>query len=276
MVLNLKYTHRLIEGITPRSYLLNHCTNRIRNQFDTCITIEKRYFHNKLTKQKLNNNFLNRQINSSKKFFHFQFQRENESLILFLKKLNNSYNKSFKFIQLLGFSLAFYILHKKFSEEIDCEYQEENLYSVAHIGPDTSISVPHVQTQEEATLHARTKLRIQDTSEIIRLNIATSIADTCLLETEPLQKIMYLQKGETSMAFIRVYNPTEFAVRIISVAIVSPVQAVAHLVKQQCFCFEEFTIGGNESLDLPIVFYIDANCPPVENITVDYLFMLQR
>lgn len=78
------------------------------------------------------------------------------------------------------------------------------------------------------------------------------------------------------MAFIRVYNPTEYAVRIISVAIVSPVRAVAHVVKQQCFCFEEFTIGGHESLDLPIVFFIDSNCPNVENITLDYLFMLMR
>jgi cytochrome c oxidase assembly protein subunit 11 len=63
--------------------------------------------------------------------------------------------------------------------------------------------------------------------------------------------------GETQTVFFRVKNEGRVAATGISSFNVQPEQAAAFFVKLKCFCFEEQTLQPGETMDFPVVFYID-------------------
>jgi len=63
--------------------------------------------------------------------------------------------------------------------------------------------------------------------------------------------------GETQTVFFRVKNEGRNAATAISSFNVQPDQAAAFFVKLKCFCFEEQTLQPGETMDFPVVFYID-------------------
>ena len=63
--------------------------------------------------------------------------------------------------------------------------------------------------------------------------------------------------GETQTVFFRVKNEGRDAATGISSFNVQPDQAAAFFVKMKCFCFEEQTLQPGETMDFPVVFYID-------------------
>jgi len=142
---------------------------------------------------------------------------------------------------------------------------------------DLTIMMPTYFThQTEADQESREQFyKHANNTELIEMNITTSLSSECPLEVTSLQKVIYMQRDETSMVFCRCYNPSEERLNILSVAIISPVEAIPYVVKLQCFCFEEFTIGPYETVDLPIVFFLDSDCPSdIDSIYLDYLFMI--
>jgi len=66
-----------------------------------------------------------------------------------------------------------------------------------------------------------------------------------------------LRVGETKTVFYKITNRTERASTGIASYNVTPEKAAAHFVKIQCFCFTEHTLQPGESLEAPVVFYID-------------------
>jgi cytochrome c oxidase assembly protein subunit 11 len=63
--------------------------------------------------------------------------------------------------------------------------------------------------------------------------------------------------GETQTVFFRVKNEGRVAATGIASFNVQPEQAAAFFVKLKCFCFEEQTLQPGETMDFPVVFYID-------------------
>lgn len=54
---------------------------------------------------------------------------------------------------------------------------------------------------------------------------------------------------------------------------VSPAQGASHLKKTECFCFREQTLQAGQTLDMPVVFYIDPDLPKsIKTITLAYRF----
>lgn len=52
---------------------------------------------------------------------------------------------------------------------------------------------------------------------------------------------------------------------------VSPAVATPHFKKTQCFCFEQQELAGGDSLDMPLIFYVDPDLPKnVTTITLSY------
>ena len=53
----------------------------------------------------------------------------------------------------------------------------------------------------------------------------------------------------------------------------APVQATAHFVKLECFCFNQYTLAPGEAKRWPVVFYVDNKLPrDVKTITLSYTF----
>jgi cytochrome c oxidase assembly protein subunit 11 len=72
--------------------------------------------------------------------------------------------------------------------------------------------------------------------------------------------------GETKTVFYKVRNDGPSATSGIATFNVQPGQAGAFFVKMQCFCFTEQTLQPGESMDFPVVFYIEPSLAEDETV----------
>lgn len=84
--------------------------------------------------------------------------------------------------------------------------------------------------------------------------------------------------GETKLAYYRVHNRSSQPVTASATYNVTPTQSGYHFAKMQCFCFTDQTLQPGETLDMPVVFFVDpafAEDPEmrgVKTITLSYTF----
>ena len=106
-------------------------------------------------------------------------------------------------------------------------------------------------------------------------------ADVCpsgnLTFKPTLQKIK-VYPGDTALTFYMAQNQTDEPLAGISTYHVSPSKAGVYFNKIQCFCFEEQRLKPHESIEMPILFFIDPDfekdpkMKDVETITLSYTF----
>jgi cytochrome c oxidase assembly protein subunit 11 len=88
--------------------------------------------------------------------------------------------------------------------------------------------------------------------------------------------------GETQTVFYKVRNAGPAAAAGIATFNVQPGQAGGYFVKIQCFCFDEQTLQAGETMDFPVVFYIDPaiaaepNLKHLNSITLSYTYFDSR
>ncbi|MEA4825990.1 MAG: cytochrome c oxidase assembly protein [Clostridium sp.] len=104
-----------------------------------------------------------------------------------------------------------------------------------------------------------------------------------LVEFITLQNSMYIAPSETYLVFFRIYNPTDYIIKGISIYFISPNTVSVYVLKIQCFCFDELLLYGFESVDLPILFYISSEIISLNlkiiayvQIHITYLFILNN
>jgi len=104
-----------------------------------------------------------------------------------------------------------------------------------------------------------------------------------LVEFITLQNSMYIAPSETYLVFFRIYNPTDYIIKGISIYFISPNTVSVYILKIQCFCFDELLLYGFESVDLPILFYISSEIISLNlkivayvQIHITYLFILNN
>ena len=88
--------------------------------------------------------------------------------------------------------------------------------------------------------------------------------------------------GETKTVFYRVRNAGSAAATGVATFNIQPGQAGGYFVKMQCFCFNEQTLEAGESMDFPVVFYVDpaladdANLARLPSLTLSYTYFAAR
>lgn len=84
--------------------------------------------------------------------------------------------------------------------------------------------------------------------------------------------------GETTTVSYRVTNTSDRATTGMATFNVQPAQTGAYFVKVQCFCFTEHVLQPGETLEAPVVFYIDPEIEAngelrgVQSITLSYTY----
>lgn len=66
-----------------------------------------------------------------------------------------------------------------------------------------------------------------------------------------------INAGETALSFYKVFNQADRPIAGIAIYQVYPEQVALYFNKIQCFCFENQLLFPNESVDLPVLFYLD-------------------
>lgn len=88
--------------------------------------------------------------------------------------------------------------------------------------------------------------------------------------------------GETQTVFFRVRNAGSAPSTGIATFNVQPALAGPFFVKIECFCFKEQTLQAGESMDFPVVFYLepglteDPNVKDLAEITLSYTYFAAR
>ncbi|WP_425284368.1 cytochrome c oxidase assembly protein [Methylocapsa palsarum] len=99
---------------------------------------------------------------------------------------------------------------------------------------------------------------------------------------EPETPEIKLRTGETATIFYRVTNMSDHETSAQAMYNVSPESAGAYFDKISCFCFAEQTLGPRETMEMPVVFFLD---PAIENdqgmrdvhsVTLSYTFFAAK
>jgi cytochrome c oxidase assembly protein subunit 11 len=95
---------------------------------------------------------------------------------------------------------------------------------------------------------------------------------------EPIETKVDLRLGERRIAFYRVTNHSDRPLTGIATFNVTPEAAGSYFSKVQCFCFNEQTLQPGETVDMPVVYYVDPaieqdpDARKIEEITLSYSF----
>ncbi len=97
-------------------------------------------------------------------------------------------------------------------------------------------------------------------------------------EFSPEQREISLKAGEEVLFAYHARNLSSQPVVGTAVFNVTPPQAGAYFMKTQCFCFEKQRLEAGQSMDFPVLFYIDPaiagdpDAADIREITLSYTF----
>ena len=116
----------------------------------------------------------------------------------------------------------------------------------------------------------------------VSISFDTNVASGIDWSFRPEARQVDIRIGETQTVFFRVRNEGRKPSKGIAAYNVQPGQAGAYFVKMKCFCFEEQTLAPGETIDFPVVFYIDPglaqdrNLDGLSSITLSYTYFASR
>lgn len=87
-----------------------------------------------------------------------------------------------------------------------------------------------------------------------------------------------LKLGETKLAFFKVTNRADHPITARALFNVAPDQAGAYFRKLQCFCFSDQTVGAGQTVEMPVLYFVDPkfaddiNTRNFTDVTLSYTF----
>src|SRR5690349_9552482 len=95
---------------------------------------------------------------------------------------------------------------------------------------------------------------------------------------EPVQQTIRIHPGARTQIFYRAANLTARTTTGRAIFNVTPLKAGQYFSKIECFCFTEQTLRGGQTVDMPVVFYVDPRIRDdeatrdIDEITLSYTF----
>lgn len=113
---------------------------------------------------------------------------------------------------------------------------------------------------------------------VVTIRFDANIAGGMPWEFRPEQREMKVRLGEVAQAHYMAKNLFSQPVRGRATFNVTPLSAGAYFNKMECFCFTDTELQPGETLDMPVVFFVDpdlaavAQLSKVDTITLSYTF----
>ena len=95
---------------------------------------------------------------------------------------------------------------------------------------------------------------------------------------EPVQQTVRIAPGARTQIMYRATNLTARTTTGTAVFNITPALASKYFSKIQCFCFSEQTLKGGETVDMPVIFFVDPKLrqdegtKDIDEITLSYTF----
>ena len=111
----------------------------------------------------------------------------------------------------------------------------------------------------------------------INLKFSADVNESIDWSFEPPENLEF-KVGENVLVNYRATNLSNKQTSGTATFNVLPVKVGPYFIKTQCFCFEKQTLNPGESVDMPVVFYVDPaisedpTMQDVEEITLSYTF----
>jgi cytochrome c oxidase assembly protein subunit 11 len=160
------------------------------------------------------------------------------------------------------------------------------VFFVAMIGASYA-AVPLYQMFCQVTGYGGTTQRVEQYSDTIldktiKIRFDANVSGGIPWEFQPEQREITIRIGETAKAEYKAHNITGQTSRGRATYNVSPEMAGAYFNKVECFCFTDTELKPGETLDMPVVFFVDpaiVDVPELKNltaITLSYTFFPLR
>jgi cytochrome c oxidase assembly protein subunit 11 len=136
-------------------------------------------------------------------------------------------------------------------------------------------AVPLYQLFCQVTGYGGTTQRVEQFSDNIldrkiRVRFDANTSNGLNWQFKPVQRAVELRIGETRQIAYQAVNASDVASMGQATFNVTPQAAGAYFNKIDCFCFTETILQPGESLDMPVVFFVDpaiVDAPETKNIT---------
>lgn len=144
-------------------------------------------------------------------------------------------------------------------------------------------AVPLYELFCQVTGYGGTTQRVEQVSDrildrTIKVRFDANTSNGLNWQFEPAQRVVELRIGETTQIAYRAANNSANASSGQATFNVTPQAAGAYFNKIDCFCFTETELQPGDSMDMPVVFFVDpaiVDAPETKNIktiTLSYTF----
>lgn len=110
-----------------------------------------------------------------------------------------------------------------------------------------------------------------DPSRTVRVQFVTQTNADMPWQFRPEVRSVELHPGEIKL--VQFFAKNEAVDTVIGQAVpsVTPGVAASYLKKTQCFCFDQQSLAGGKSMDMPVIFYLDPAIPKhINELTLSY------
>ncbi len=119
-----------------------------------------------------------------------------------------------------------------------------------------------------------------DTTEnrIINVRFDTNVDPALPWRFQPEQREVQVKVGEQKLVYFRATNMASTAITGHAAFNVQPDNAAVYFDKLQCFCFTEQKLNASQSIEMPVVFFVDPKIlkdhedDGINTITLSYTF----
>ncbi len=144
-------------------------------------------------------------------------------------------------------------------------------------------SVPLYRLFCQVTGYNGTTQRVEQYSDVIldktmKVTFDSNTSNGLNWDFRPVDRSVEPRIGETVQVMFRATNRSPVATTGSAVFNVTPMEAGAYFNKVQCFCFTETTLQPGETLEMPVVFFIDPEIVKaretkgIHTLTLSYTF----
>lgn len=115
-------------------------------------------------------------------------------------------------------------------------------------------------------------------ARVIRVTFDSNVSADLPWKFEPAQRYVDVKVGQQTLALYRATNQSDRVLTGTASFNVTPFKIGSYFDKVQCFCFTEQTLKPGESIEMPVVFFIDPaiatdiNTAEVTDIVLSYTF----